>query len=96
MVLNTPVNSKDDNRRVDVSTFAKYYVNDDLTTTLKLYESYYKNSPCTYKPKVRVIFDNDNQGRTSYKKVKPNSYNNIIVKCELLKNYCEKSPQPQP
>ncbi|WP_323592062.1 TonB-dependent receptor plug domain-containing protein [Aliarcobacter butzleri] len=42
MVLNTPVNSKDDNRRVDVSTFAKYYVNDDLTTTLKLYESYYK------------------------------------------------------
>lgn len=42
MVLNTPVNSKDDNRRVDVSTFAKYYVNDDLTTTLKLYESNYK------------------------------------------------------
>ncbi|MCR1816597.1 TonB-dependent receptor plug domain-containing protein [Aliarcobacter butzleri] len=42
MVLNTPINSKDDNRRVDVSTFAKYYVNDDLTTTLKLYESYYK------------------------------------------------------
>ncbi|MCG3711621.1 TonB-dependent receptor plug domain-containing protein [Aliarcobacter butzleri] len=42
MVLNTPVNSKDDNRRVDVSTFAKYYVNDDLTTTLKFYESYYK------------------------------------------------------
>ncbi|EFU70118.1 iron-regulated colicin receptor [Aliarcobacter butzleri JV22] len=42
MVLNTPVNSKDDNRRVDVSTFAKYYVNDDLTTSLKLYESYYK------------------------------------------------------
>ncbi|MDK2083206.1 TonB-dependent receptor [Aliarcobacter butzleri] len=42
MVLNTPVNSKDDNKRVDVSTFAKYYVNDDLTTTLKLYESYYK------------------------------------------------------
>ncbi|WP_157278067.1 TonB-dependent receptor plug domain-containing protein [Aliarcobacter butzleri] len=42
MVLNTPVNSKDDNKRVDVSTFAKYYVNDDLTTSLKLYESYYK------------------------------------------------------
>ena len=58
---------------------------------LDFYESYYKNSPCTYKPKVRVIFDNDNQGRTSYKKVKPSSYNNIIVKCELLKNYCEKS-----
>lgn len=42
MVLNTPVNSKDDNRRVDVSTFAKYYINDDLSTSLRFYESYYK------------------------------------------------------
>ncbi|QKF72547.1 TonB-dependent receptor [Aliarcobacter faecis] len=42
MILNTPVKSKDDNSRVDYSAFAKYYVNDDLSTSLRFYESYYK------------------------------------------------------
>ncbi|RBQ31381.1 TonB-dependent receptor [Arcobacter sp. FW59] len=42
MVLNTPVKSKDDNKRVDYSVFAKYSFNDDLRTSLRFYESYYK------------------------------------------------------
>ncbi|WP_198305199.1 TonB-dependent receptor plug domain-containing protein [Arcobacter vandammei] len=42
MVQNTPVFSKDDNNRVDYSIFAKYNFNDDLSTNLRFYESYYK------------------------------------------------------
>ncbi|WP_418181037.1 TonB-dependent receptor plug domain-containing protein [Aliarcobacter lanthieri] len=42
MVLNTPVKSKDDNKRVDYSVFAKYNFNDDLRISLRFYESYYK------------------------------------------------------
>jgi outer membrane receptor for ferrienterochelin and colicins len=42
MVLNTPVSSKDNNNRVDYSIFAKYSFNDDLSTTLRYYQSYYK------------------------------------------------------
>ncbi|RBQ29715.1 TonB-dependent receptor plug domain-containing protein [Aliarcobacter vitoriensis] len=42
MVLNTPVKSKDDNKRVDYSVFGKYSFNDDLRTSLRFYESYYK------------------------------------------------------
>ena len=42
LIKNTPVLSKDENRRVDASTDLKYYVNDDLSTSVKVYESYYK------------------------------------------------------
>lgn len=42
LIKNTPVLSKDDNQRVDASTDLKYIINDDLTTSLKLYRSYYK------------------------------------------------------
>ncbi len=42
LIKNTLVNSEDNNSRVDVSTDLKYLVNDDLTTSLKLYKSYYK------------------------------------------------------
>ena len=42
MVLNTRVSSKDDNSRIDYSIFAKYSFNDDLSTNLRFYESYYK------------------------------------------------------
>ncbi|OCM00157.1 Colicin I receptor precursor [Aliarcobacter thereius] len=42
MVLNTPVESKDDNRRVDFQAFAKYNFSDELSTNLRYYESYYK------------------------------------------------------
>lgn len=42
LIKNTPVLSKDENRRVDASTDLKYYINDDLSTSVKVYESYYK------------------------------------------------------
>jgi outer membrane receptor for ferrienterochelin and colicins len=42
LVKNTPVNSKDENRRLDISTDFDYIINDDLSVDLKLYRSYYK------------------------------------------------------
>lgn len=42
LVLNTPVDSKDKNRRYDGSISASYYINDDLTTSLRAYKSDYK------------------------------------------------------
>ena len=42
LVKNTPVQSVDENRRLDVSTDVKYIVNDDLQTSLKYYRSDYK------------------------------------------------------
>ncbi|AXH15984.1 TonB-dependent receptor [Malaciobacter mytili LMG 24559] len=42
LIKNTPILSKDDNRRVDVSTDFEYQVNNDLTTNLRFYRSYYK------------------------------------------------------
>lgn len=42
LIKNTPVLSKDTNRRIDVSTDLKYDLSDDLTTSLRLYRSYYK------------------------------------------------------
>ncbi|RXJ88496.1 TonB-dependent receptor [Arcobacter sp. CECT 8983] len=42
LIKNTPVLSKDNNKRIDVSTDFEYQVNNDLTTNLKFYRSYYK------------------------------------------------------
>ncbi|MBP7226594.1 MAG: TonB-dependent receptor [Aliarcobacter sp.] len=62
-VSNTPVKSEDKNKRFDVSTFLKYYINDDLTTTLRLYESNYKKrnetSPINFVGPVNKKFSAD-------------------------------------
>ncbi len=42
LIKNTPVLSKDNNQRVDLSTDFEYQVNEDFVTDLKLYRSYYK------------------------------------------------------
>ncbi|WP_417331712.1 TonB-dependent receptor plug domain-containing protein [Halarcobacter sp.] len=42
LIKNTPILSKDNNKRVDVSTDFEYQANKDLTTNLKFYRSYYK------------------------------------------------------
>lgn len=42
LIKNTPILSKDNNKRIDVSTDFEYQVNKDLTTNLKFYRSYYK------------------------------------------------------
>lgn len=42
LIKNTPVNSKDENTRLDFSTDVDYIVNDDLSIDTKIYRSYYK------------------------------------------------------
>jgi len=42
LIKNTPVNSEDENSRVDVSGDLKYQINDDLSGQTKVYRSYYK------------------------------------------------------
>ena len=42
LIQNTPVNSEDNNRRVDVSSDLKYQINDSLSGETKIYRSYYK------------------------------------------------------
>ncbi|KAB7886477.1 TonB-dependent receptor plug domain-containing protein [Poseidonibacter ostreae] len=42
LIKNTPVNSKDKNRRIDASFDLDYIINDDLSIDTKVYRSYYK------------------------------------------------------
>jgi len=42
LITNTPVNSEDKNRRIDISSDFNYIINDDLSMNTKLYRSYYK------------------------------------------------------
>ena len=42
LITNTPVNSEDKNRRIDISSDFKYLINDDLSMNTKVYRSYYK------------------------------------------------------
>lgn len=42
LITNTPVNSEDKNRRIDISSDFKYLINDDLSMNTKIYRSYYK------------------------------------------------------
>jgi len=42
LIKNTPVNSKDENRRIDTSFDLDYIINDDLSIDTKVYRSYYK------------------------------------------------------
>lgn len=47
MIKNTPIASKDTNRRLDVSTDFAYTINEDLSLDTKLYRSYYKKRNTT-------------------------------------------------
>ena len=60
---------------------------DNALKYLEFYDSYYKNNSMAIKPKIKVLFDNDNKGREIYKKVTSKTYNNISVKCFLINNY---------
>ncbi|WP_405567766.1 hypothetical protein [Polaribacter sp. Asnod6-C07] len=55
---------------------------------LEFYDSFYKEKP--NKPRIRLIFDNDNAGRVEYKKIfkknAQNKYQNLEVTCEFIPN----------
>lgn len=60
---------------------------DNVLKYLDFYDSYYKNTDMSSKPKVKVVFDNDPKGREMFKKVNAKTYNNISVKSILINNY---------
>lgn len=60
---------------------------DNSIKFLEFYDSYYRNNTVQYKPKIKVIFDNDAKGREIYNKVRTNTYNHIDVIAMLLQNH---------
>lgn len=54
---------------------------------LSFYDSCYCNAQISYKPKIKVLFDNDNEGRDSCKVIIRKTYNHIEVECVILQNF---------
>ncbi len=60
---------------------------DNAIKYLEFYNSYYHNNTSKYKPKIKIIFDNDPKGREIYNKIRANNYQNIEVKSILINNH---------
>lgn len=62
---------------------------DNALKYLEFYDSYYRNNKTQYKPKIKVVFDNDTKGREIYNKVKVrvNTFQHIDVTAILLQNH---------
>lgn len=60
---------------------------DNAIKYLEFYNSYYHNNTSKYKPKIKIIFDNDPKGREIYSKIRANNYQNIEVKSILINNH---------
>lgn len=61
---------------------------DNAKKYLDFYNSYYQNNPLHYKPKIKLLLDNDQKGRSVLQQIKTDRYNNIDVKCLLSNNFC--------
>lgn len=62
---------------------------DNAEKYLSFYDSYYKNNQCEYKPIIKLILDNDSEGRKILSKIsaKTEKYNHIDVSCSLVNNF---------
>lgn len=60
---------------------------DNAIKFLEFYDSYYYNNTSKYKPKIKIIFDNDAKGREIYNKVRNNNYKHIEVSAILIQNH---------
>lgn len=60
---------------------------DNAIKFLEFYDSYYHNNTSKYKPKIKIIFDNDAKGREIYNKVRNNNYKHIEVSPILIQNH---------
>lgn len=60
---------------------------DNALKYLEFYNSYYHNTSSPYKPKIKVIFDNDSKGREAYNRVKAITFSHIDVSVVLLQNH---------
>lgn len=64
---------------------------DNSVKYLDFYESYYSNTNITYKPRIKVLLDNDSKGRECFNKIEPERYSNIFVEKYLTINHTGKS-----
>ena len=60
---------------------------DNTLKYLEFYNSYYHNNTSKYKPKIKIIFDNDTKGREIYNRVRAKNYQYIEVSAILLQNH---------
>ena len=60
---------------------------DNALKYLEFYNSYYHNNTSKYKPKIKIIFDNDTKGREIYNRVRAKNYQYIEVSAILLQNH---------
>lgn len=60
---------------------------DNAVKFLEFYDSYYHNNTANYKPRIKIIFDNDVKGREICNKIRGNSYQHVDVKVILLQNH---------
>lgn len=60
---------------------------DNALKYLEFYDSYYRNNTAQYRPKIKVIFDNDPKGREIFNKIKTDAYQHIDVSVILLQNH---------
>lgn len=54
---------------------------------LSFYDSCYYNANVDYKPKIKILFDNDNNAREIYKLISRKVYNHININCVLIQNF---------
>ena len=60
---------------------------DNAIKFLEFYDSYYRNNTTQYKPKIKVVLDNDPKGREIYNKIRSKTYSSIDVTVMLLQNH---------
>lgn len=60
---------------------------DNAIRYLGFYDSYYHNNTTQYKPKIKIVFDNDPKGRESYKTILNKTYKHIQVTPLLIQNH---------
>jgi len=65
---------------------------DNMEKYLEFYNSYYKNNS-SFKPKIKVVLDNDAKGRDVYRKLSSKTYTFIDVELILLNNFLNNSNQ---
>lgn len=66
---------------------------DNALKYLEFYDSYYHNNRTEYKPKVKVVLDNDSKGREIFKKIDATIYQHIDVDVLLLQNHTNSGNQ---
>lgn len=60
---------------------------------LYYYSSYYSSNNKGFKPKIKVLFDNDNAGRKQFNQIKNKKYQELDIDMVLLKNYLGNSEE---